>query len=156
MTWVHFSLGEISVLLYLHYDETHSKRREGDLLPVLQRSQERSSHISDRAERMNPTMLLLCGTGYSSLTLVVFSLKSFRIKSHPSPKHGSQVSSIQGSTNFRTMSNHSIVWFYTDQWFPKFLDEESGFLQGHKTFLSLKELWFCRPAGDHLCEPYSM
>lgn len=136
MTQEQFSLGEISVLLYPHYEETHSKRCEGDLLPVLQTSQDRSSHISDRVESINTTMLLLYGTGYSSFTQVVFSLNSFWIKSDLSPKHDSQVSSVQDSTNFRTVSNRSIVWFYTDQWFSKFLDEKSGFLQGHETFLS--------------------
>lgn len=38
---------------------------------------------------------------------------------------------------FRRASNDVIVWFYTDQWFPKFLDEELGFLQGNQPFLSL-------------------
>jgi len=68
MNQVQFSLGEISALLHPYYEEIHSKCREGGLLPILQGLQERSSHIGNRAERINPIMLLLYGTGYSSLT----------------------------------------------------------------------------------------
>lgn len=57
MTEIQFSVGEIPIILYLCYEVMNRKCCEADLLPLLKRYQERSSHICDRAGRINPIVL---------------------------------------------------------------------------------------------------
>lgn len=154
MTQVQFSVGEIPMVLYLCYEVMNSKCCDGDLLPLLQRYQETSSHICGRARRINP--IVLWHWLQQFYIGFLFELLPNKIRSF---------SQTRQSTVFNTRQHkfqESIKWYYCVILYRSVVPKISGWRIGIPPrspaifIIKLQKPLFRGPLGDHLNQLYNM